>query len=121
MTLAADLVSLAEALEDDRGELVTYKRKLRTITGLLVIRDRSTPQALAIADGRADLTAHPQDWLVRPARIDFGDGPVDPADGDRITTAAGEVYEVKPRDGEPGWRKSDPFGVLLRLRTTREG
>jgi hypothetical protein len=121
MAFLADAFAwLAATLEASAPEVVTYARGRKTATVTLV-RGRNTPQALAIADGRANLMVVPQDWLVRPAQIDFGDGPVDPADGDRITTAAGEVYELAPRDSEPSWRKSDPDGSMLRLRTVREG
>lgn len=121
--LSDGLAHLANTLADTdvAAELVTYKRRGKTdITDMVAVRGRNQPQSAALADGRADLTVTPQDWLVKPAAIDFGDGAADPADGDRIVDADGAVYELKPRDGEPSWRKSDPFGNMLRLRTTRE-
>lgn len=118
--LSSALAHLATVLETEEGESVTYKRRGKTDITVTAVRGRNQPQSAALADGRADLTVTPQDWLVKPAAIDFGDGAADPADGDRIVDAAGAVYELKPRDGEPSWRRSDPFGRLLRLRTTRE-
>lgn len=102
------------------GEPVTYRRRGKADIPVTAVRGRAVHQAFAIADGRANLTAVPQDWLILPAQIDFGAGAVDPQDGDRIETAAGEVYEVGPRDGEPAWRKADEYGKMLRLRTVRE-
>jgi hypothetical protein len=118
--LNAAFAHLADVLETHVGEAVTYRRRGKEDLTVTAVRGRNQPQALAIADGRAELTTVPQDWLVKPAAIDFGAGAVDPQDGDRIIDAAGAVYEVKPRDGEPGARRSDPYGNLLRLRTTRE-
>jgi hypothetical protein len=118
--LNAAFAHLADVMETHVGEAVTYRRRGKDDLSITAVRGRNQPQALAIADGRAELTTVPQDWLVKPAAIDFGAGPVDPQDGDRIIDAAGAVYEVKPRDGEPSWRRSDPYGNLLRLRTTRE-
>lgn len=100
------------------GETVTYRRGRTDIT-VTVVRQRNAYQSLAIADGRANLMVVPQDWTVRPAEIDFGDGPEEPQDGDRIVTAAGELYELAPRDGEPSHRLVD-LGAAWRLRTVRE-
>jgi hypothetical protein len=118
--LAAALSHLADVMETHEGEAVTYRRRGKADIAITAARGRNQPQSAALADGRAELTVTPQDWLVKPAAINFGAGAVDPADGDRIIDAAGAVYELKPRDGEPSWRKSDPYGNLLRLRTTRE-
>ena len=101
------------------GELATYRRRGETDITVTLVRQRNVYQSLAIADGRANLMVVPQDWTVRPAEIDFGDGAVEPADGDRIITAAGEVYELAARDGEPSHRLVD-LNTAWRLRTVRE-
>lgn len=120
--LQAAAARLAERMGDTAvaAEAVTYTRG-RTSVPIAATRARNSYQQQAIADGRANLMVVPQDWLVRPEAIVLGGQQTNPQDGDRITDAAGVVYELAPRDGEPSWRKADPYGKLLRLRTVREG
>lgn len=121
-TLSDGLASLADDLTAQAGELVTYTRTGNGIQVLVTAcRGRNTPQRQALADGRVDLTQEPQDWLVKPAALDYGAGPFLPARGDRIQDAKGRVYELLPRDGENEWRPSDAFAAMLRLRTIRVG
>jgi len=121
MSLADDFASLADDLALHAGEPVTYTRGDNGVSFTIAgaVRERATPQRQALADGRVDFTERPQDWCVRPQDLDYGAGPFEPARGDRITDAAGRVYELIPRDGEPEARPSDPYGKLWRLRTVR--
>lgn len=110
---------LAQTLESSAGESVTYVRGATSIA-ITASYGRRVPSRAAVMNGAVNLEVEPMDFLIRPSAIDFGAGAVDPARGDRITLATGEVFEVAPRDGEPAWRLSDPFGHMLRIRTIRE-
>jgi hypothetical protein len=122
-TLDEAFASLAADLEANAGETVVYTRSLDGAVVVLAaaVRGRNTPQRQAMADGRVNFEEEPQDWLVRAAALDYGPGPFEPARGDRLQDGQGRVYELAPRDGEPAWRPSDPYGVILRLRTVRVG
>ena len=61
-----------------------------------------------------------RDFLIQATEIDFGGGPVSPERGDRIQETAGSVvstYEVTAYGGDPPFRPSDPFGIVLRIHT----
>lgn len=118
--MAAGFAHLAAVKATHESELVTYRRKGKAdITNMVITRGRVTHESMAIADGRANLEAVPQDWLVRPAAINFGAGAVEPEDGDWIIDATGAVYELAPRSSEPSHRLVD-LGTMWRLRTVRE-
>lgn len=61
-----------------------------------------------------------RDYLIQAVEIDFGSGPVTPQRGDRIQDTVGSIvstYEVAAYGGEPPFRPSDPFGIVLRIHT----
>jgi hypothetical protein len=57
-----------------------------------------------------------RDFLVAAADLVLGGEPVEPQRGDRITDG-GVVYEVLAPGNEDCFRKSDPYGVTLRIHT----
>ena len=61
-----------------------------------------------------------RDFLIQAAEIDFGGGPVSPERGDCIQDTVGSIvstYEVTAYGGEPPFRPSEPFGIVLRIHT----
>ena len=60
------------------------------------------------------------DFIFDPDEINFGSGTVKPQRGDRIAFDGG-TYELRAPEGEPVWRKSDPYGVLIRVHTVKVG
>ena len=61
-----------------------------------------------------------RDFLIQAADLDLGSGPVLPERGDQIKEIDGAVestYEVAAYGGEPPYRPSDPFGIVLRIHT----
>lgn len=101
---------LASILAGNEGVPVTYARVGETSIAITVVPGRVRPERHALADGRVNLELEPADFLVRAELLDFGDGPVEPRTGDRITLA-GRTYELFPRDGEPSWRCETQYPV----------
>jgi hypothetical protein len=61
-----------------------------------------------------------QDFLVLSELYDFGDGPVEPARGDRLSAREDDgdhTYELLDLTNEKSWRWSDPWKQRLRLHT----
>ncbi len=117
-------VHLANRQQEINGEPVTYTRDSVSYTQvngepLKLCKVRTRAERSALESGRANLTAEPGDWIAL-ASVFVALGLTEPVDGDRITTASGEIWELGARDGEPAFRKSDQWGYALRLRTTRQ-
>lgn len=106
--------------KDSAGETVVYSRSSNGFAAALVAEfGQRTPSRAAIAQGMVQLDREPMDFLI--AATDFAATNLgEPLRGDRITTAAGHVYEVAARDGQPAFQLSDTFGHRLRIRTMRE-
>jgi len=110
---------LAEQQEENNPTTITYRRdSLDAEITIDCVAGRVTSERWALADGRANLNVEPADFLIRPSRLDFGDGPTDPARGDRITVGS-RVYEVVDRDGEPCFRWDSQYRTMLRVRAIR--
>lgn len=121
--------SLAEDRERFDGEPVTYTigetgatiliGTVDEATGVVTggaVRGRSSHERFAIADGRVAFEEVPQDWLIRPERLEGHT----PTRGDRIEDAAGYVYEATPRSDEPAVRWVDRR-QMWRIRTVLKG
>jgi len=104
---------------DTATEDVTYSRaSVGMVATIRAEFGRRAPSRASVMQLMVNLDTEPMDFLIDA--LDFAATPFgEPNRGDRITTAAGEIYEVTPRDGEPHYRKSDEFGHRLRLRTIR--
>ncbi len=116
---------LAPKLHESEGEAVSYTRGATTITtgadgeSLKAMvgnrRNREEPQG----DARLILDGEPLDFLFKPGDLTISGSTITPATGDRITWAS-RTYDVRPVDGEPAQRTSDPWGNLLRVHTIRK-
>ena len=65
-----------------------------------------------------------RDYMIPGHLYDFGSGPVEPAEHDRITETINgvtQVFDVMAPDAEPAWRWSDSGQTLLRVHTKRVG
>lgn len=102
-----------------------------TATAITVTRDGAAEPAEIVVAGRGQsvwefalagdaLTSQErrEDFLIDPPDYDFGDGPVEPAEGDRIAVDDGQTittYEVNAPPPEPAWRYTDRFRTALRV------
>ena len=95
------------------GESVTYTRNATSIT-LTAVVGRTV--FASNAEGGARIEFGDRDYLIAAADLTFGT----PREGDRITDAAGLVFEVQePGTGEPAWRYSDPDRTEFRIHVKR--
>ncbi|PQO39348.1 hypothetical protein C5Y96_05700 [Blastopirellula marina] len=98
---------------------VTISRGGTTSDPIKVGRGRSVTQFVSAGDAFTDDEAR-EDFIVWPADYDLGSGPVEPAEGDRITIDDGVntvVYEVTPLPPERGYRYTDRFRTAWRIHT----
>lgn len=76
---------------------------------------RGTPCGIGserLDDGPASAAGGLKDWLFR-----YEDFSTLPAPGDQITDAAGDVWEVVERPGEPVWWYADEYHQDIRVHT----
>lgn len=106
------------------GQTVTYSRGPYKNQALIGIRGSSKIET-ADADG-ASTTARGVDWLFKTADLKLPNPRntaqlklITPQQGDRITTAAGEIYEVQGVAGDRHARNSDPEGTHTRCHSRR--
>jgi len=110
-----------KTLRRTTGKTVTYVRPSEgdTIQELTAIPGESRFEQ-SDANGFT-ATIRVRDWLVEADQLDFGTGPVEPAEGDRIRETVGGktyVHEVlSPGAGQAAWRWSDPGRHHLRIHT----
>jgi len=127
-TIAAEALDLMhDAVAETSGHSVTYTRPdVGNCTIYDVVIGKEQVQQLHELD---DLVTESDqvDFLIKPASIDFGTGPVEPAAGDQIQltlTVAGSSttirFIVQPSNaGEPVFRPSDPHYTRYRVHTKR--
>lgn len=68
-------------------------------------------------DNGLTLEAKSQDWIVAAADLVINDEQVEPQPGNRITSAAGETFQVLPLGALGHFRRCDPAGTMLRIHT----
>lgn len=99
------------------GVEVTYHRGASQVT----IEKATKGQSRFESDNGFGLTTEMRtaDWLIEAAAIDFGDGPVEPDEGDLVKQTIGSdviVFEVMaPGGAEPAWRYADPQRTTVRI------
>ena len=106
------------------AETVTYARGPYKNTTIIAVRGSSKIE-VADADG-ASTTARGVDWLFKTSDLKLPKPRntaqlevVHPQQGDRITTASGEIYEVQGVAGDRHARNSDPGGTHTRVHSRR--
>ena len=101
---------------------VVYSRGAERVT----LQATAGTSLLRVDDGRGGtkIVRTAADFLVTQAALDFGGGPVTPAHGDTIDVTEGARtvrYEVAPPGPrEPVYRKSDQYGITLRVHCRRK-
>ena len=116
--LQTGLAWWAAQLAAGAARTVTYSRAGQAALQVTATVGRTAFRTTG-ANGRSVLDRSDRDYLIAPAEIDFGAGPVPPRAGDRITDGA-DLYEVYSPGGEPPSRSADPLGTLLRVHCRRE-
>ena len=119
----ADLLSrgqawLASQLKSHASREVIYGRGTSQVTVSATIGQ--TLLKLDDAYGGVRMEWTDRDFLIQAADLDFGSGAITPERGDWIKDTVGSVvrtYEVAAYGGEPPFRTSDPFGIVLRIHT----
>ena len=105
---------LGDRLQDEASRAITYERspsKKYTITGV--------PRERMFRSTNKDTGIHTQvkhtDWIV--LSVDIAD--IEPRRGDKITDAAGRVFEVHPIADMPCWEYEDMANVMVVLHTKK--
>lgn len=74
-------------------------------------------------EGIVDNLLTTRDFLIAAADYDFGDGPVEPSDADKIELlgpAGVETYRLDAPQPQQSWRYTDRYRQTLRIHTTLE-
>jgi hypothetical protein len=108
-----------EAQKTTFGETVTYFNGSGTVSLTAI---RTAAREMLVGDVTLLVSAGLADWIVVWTELVIGGSVVTPARGHTITTAAGTVFEVLPRDqdGEV-YEREDPDGIWLRVKSKRTG
>lgn len=119
----ADLFSgattlLSDSLKANAGKTATYSRGGMSASLTVTMQ---TPVFEDDTDfGR--ITSEIKDFIIQADDLIIGGLTVQPERGDTITVSINSedrVYEVVGLQGEPPWRYSDPYNVMIRVHATR--
>jgi hypothetical protein len=118
--LQAGINAALATIRTAAGETVTYSRGPYSKTDLTAVRGRSRIETADEAGTTTRTSA--TDWLIETAALELPN-PKRPAElvattpqpGDRITTAAGQIWEVQTVAGDRHARPSDPGGTHTRI------
>jgi hypothetical protein len=101
------------------GETVTYATGDGTVSLTAI---RTDAREMLVGDVALLVAAGLADWLIVWTELVIGGSVVTPARGHTVTTAAGNVFEVLPRDqdGEV-YEREDPDGIWVRVKSKRTG
>jgi len=105
---------LADKLREHVSRTVTYRRGADEFAVPATIG--RTLMKLADGEGGVRMEWTDRDFLIRADLLVIAGNRITPERGDRVHDD-GKVYEVMAPGGEPPWRVSDPFGVMLRIHT----
>ncbi|CAN5495964.1 hypothetical protein BH11PLA2_BH11PLA2_22810 [soil metagenome] len=105
---------LADKLRQHVSRTVMYRRGADEIAVPATIG--RTLMKLADSEGGVRMEWTDRDFLIRADLLVIAGNRITPERGDRVIDD-GKVYEVMAPGGEPPWRVSDPFGVMLRIHT----
>ena len=105
---------LADKLREHVARQVMYRRGADEIPVSATIG--RTLMKLADGEGGVRMEWTDRDFLIRADLLVIAGNRITPERGDRLIDD-GKVHEVMAPGGEPPWRVSDPFGVMLRIHT----
>lgn len=120
---------LADQQEANAGRALTYSRKVNSVvkSGPVIGTVGHTLFKQTDTAGRLRMEHGDRDYLIRSATLTalfvaWDAEKQTPQSGDQITDATdGVTYTVAGPGLEPVWRKSDPFGVRLRIHCKETG
>ncbi len=122
--IASGLSWLAGQLKANCSQPVTVSNGTQSV----VIQATLESQRLLVSDGQGNTSVQrpDADFVFTAADLDFGSGPVEPADGWTVTVAFGAVNKqfklMRVNQGqEPSWRYTDPFQTMIRAHTKYMG
>jgi hypothetical protein len=100
------------------SQVVTYTRGDRSVQ-ILATFER---QLLKVSDGQGNtkIERADADFAFTAADLDFGAGPIEPANGDLVAVAyaaGSKIFRVTPVGSEPAWRYVDAFQTSVMVHT----
>lgn len=96
-----------------RGTVVEYSCGSDVVSGLVVLVG-STAMSQETDKG-AEIERRIRNYLILATELVIGGAQFKPRPGHVITEPGGEQFEVAPMDGQPCWRWSDPYHILIRV------
>lgn len=103
------------------GESITYSRVVGgtsySVTLTAVVGASRSVQT--DTNGRLRIEYQDRDYLITASALILNSETATPKRGDRITDAAGVVWEVQPTETEPPVRPSDSYGYRWRVHCKR--
>lgn len=116
--ILAAVSAVARAVESTLGTVAAvYTRGNDQVDVALTMT--SSAAWLASPDGSISTRINQAQFIVDPAALDFGDGPIDPEAGDQVALTVGAVsyvFEVRPPESaEPCFAPVDPMWVRIRF------
>ncbi len=117
--LQSGLAWLSAQLQANAATTITYRRGSQSVR----IQATMGAQLLKVTDlaGNAMVERPDADFIFPAANLDFGAGPVAPAEGDLVEKTYGSItrqFKVMPVGGsEPAWRYCDPYQINVRVHT----
>jgi hypothetical protein len=94
------------------SRMVTYSRGGESVQIAATVGSTT----FEVDDGTVMQRWESRDYLVKAADLVLAGEPIQPQRGDRIVDGSA-VYEVLAPAGQDCWRKSDPYGITLRIHT----
>lgn len=114
------LTPIQKALKAGRATIKAIDGRLALLTrGIITVSVKLTigeTRAEEIVENDMVTTIRVRDYLIDAIEYNFGQGPVPPMVGDRITID-GKIFQVLPTDSEPEYRISDRDGDTWRVHT----
>jgi hypothetical protein len=112
--LQAGALWLAEQQRAHVSREVVYSRGEEATVSVLATKGTSRYEVTDESGSRGTISS--VDFIIMRDDLDFGDGAVEPAPGDRITDDS-MIYEVMAIPGEPVARDTDQHRYQLRIHT----
>ena len=119
MSLFSDALSSGfSAIQDVAGEPIVYAFGSSSIAITAVVGQTEFEDVQS--DGEIRTLVKSVDFLIKPSDLRFGDDPVEPAKGAKITWRSQE-FVLMPGLDTHAWRWSDGLQTHYRVHTVRKG